>query len=222
MMRKALIYGTGKTALVLQEYVQYGYEIAGFVVPAAYRVSEYFLDKPVLPLENIQETHSAAEHCFFVAVGYHRMNVVRAEIIEDLEQRGYILPPLIDSRAVIADGVRVGAASIVLDNVSVQPGARIGRGNFVWSNSVVAHGVTVEDYCWITSGAVIAGDSVVASNCFLGINCTVGHNLKLGEKTFVGAGSVVTKNTAPDSVLVAREAELGRLDSTRFLSLAQV
>ena len=221
-MPPALIYGTGKTALVLADYVRRQYDIAGFVVAEQYMSSEEFLGLPVFAFEAIEKKLNPSEYSFFVAVGDHRMNVNRANIIEDLGSRGYSLPAFIDNRAAVAADVSVGSASVILDNVALQPGAQIGSGSFIWSNSVVAHGASVGDNCWITSGVVIAGDSEISSNCFLGINSSIGHNVRLGTKTFVGAGSIITKHTPENSVYVTPDAQLGRMDSTRFLELVKI
>ena len=106
-MPAALIYGIGKTAFVLMDYLSRQYNIAGFVVSEQYMSSEEFLGLPVFSLESIERNFNPIEYSFFVAVGYHGMNENRANIIADLRNRGYSLPAFIDSRAAVANRVQV-------------------------------------------------------------------------------------------------------------------
>jgi sugar O-acyltransferase (sialic acid O-acetyltransferase NeuD family) len=219
---KLIIYGNGRIARIIYQYVKNQYDVVCFTVEKSYLTDSEVEGIPVLPFESIERTYPPKKFVMLVAIGYVQMNRVRQEKSLEAKKRGYELVNYIHPSVHVHDDLVLGENNVILDQVSLQPGVSIGSNNFIWSNAVVAHGCSVEDNCWITSGTTIAGDSTIKSGSFLGVNSTVGHNLVIGTHNFIGANSLIVHSTVSDAVYVSRESEKHRLDSHRFLQFTGV
>jgi acetyltransferase-like isoleucine patch superfamily enzyme len=54
----------------------------------------------------------------------------------------------------------------------------------------------------LCSGVRLAGCVHVETLCYLGQGCNIKQYLRIGRNSLVGMGSVVTRDVAPDSVVV--------------------
>lgn len=121
--------------------------------------------------------------------------------------------------------LRIGKGSILEKGVRILGdigGLKIGRNVSVGPNTVliVGSGLEIHDNVLIGPNCTIAGGShsiklgqsirfsedtskgkiVIGYDSWLGANCVVLDGVHIGEKSVVGAGSVVTNNTLPDSI----------------------
>ena len=98
---------------------------------------------------------------------------------------------------------------VIGDNVTIKPGVQI------WD------GITLEDNVFIGPNATFTNDLVPRSKQYpnefpktlvkkgasLGANCTILPGLTIGEYALIGAGTVVTKNVAPYTLVVGNPAK---------------
>lgn len=72
-------------------------------------------------------------------------------------------------------------------------------GNYVKIDAMchVAHNVEIGDRVIMAGGAKIAGSTVVEEDVWIGGNVSVSNGLTIGKHSFIGIGSVVTKNILP-------------------------
>lgn len=222
MKKKLIIYGNGRMALIVHQFVKVKYDVTCFTVQRDLIQATTFNSMPLIPFEGIERLYNPKDYLMLIAVGYLQMNSVRRLKFIEAKAKGYTLATYVHPSVDLHDNVSIGEGNVVLDQVSLQPCVRLGNNNFLWSNVVIAHGCQIENDCWITSGVTVAGDTIVKSGCFLGINCSIGHRISLGEQTFVGASTLITKSTDSKSVYVSRGAEKHRLDSDRFLEFSGV
>jgi acetyltransferase-like isoleucine patch superfamily enzyme len=122
----------------------------------------------------------------------------------------------------IGDGTHIGAF------VEIQRGAEIGRRCKISSHTFVCEGVTIEDECFIGHhvvfvndrfpGAVNAGGSLksegdwtleptrVRRRAAIGSGAVILPGVTIGEGSLVGAGSVVTRDVRPRTIVVGNPA----------------
>ena len=69
---KLVIYGNSDFAELMNYYftTDSQYNVVGFCVDKEFIKSDKFLDKPLIPLEEIERVFSPNKHKMFVAVGY--------------------------------------------------------------------------------------------------------------------------------------------------------
>lgn len=125
----------------------------------------------------------------FVAVGNAE---TRKRLMERDANRNF--PVLLHPSAVIAEGVEIGAGSVVMAGAVINPGARIGKGCIINTSSSVDHDCIVEDFCHVSVGAHLSGTVVVGTGTWIGTGAIVSNNINICGKCMIGAGAVVIKD----------------------------
>ena len=127
----------------------------------------------------------------------------------------------------IGDGTKIGAF------VEIQKNARIGHRCKISSHTFICEGVTIEDHVFIGHNVTFINDTyprattpagglqtekdwkvertVVKKGASIGSGVTILANVVIGEGALVGAGSVVTKDVPPFSVVVGNPAKVIKL-----------
>jgi len=124
----------------------------------------------------------------------------------------------------IGDDVRIGAF------VEIQKGAKVGNRCKISSHSFICEGVILEDEVFIGHNVTFINDlypratnadgqlqseadwkcipTLVKKGASIGSSATLLCGITVGENAIVGAGSVVTKDVPPNSVVVGNPAKV--------------
>ncbi|KUO71776.1 MAG: 2,3,4,5-tetrahydropyridine-2,6-dicarboxylate N-acetyltransferase [Clostridia bacterium BRH_c25] len=133
--------------------------------------------------------------------------------------------PLLDTRyvdariepgAVIRDKVLIHKNAVVMMGAIINIGAEIGESTMIDMNAVLGARATVGNNCHIGAGAVLAGvleppsadPVVIEDNVLVGANAVVLEGVHIGKGAVVAAGSVVTKDVEPDTVVAGIPARM--------------
>lgn len=216
-----LLFGAGELAEVAHFYFTRDARVAvaGFAVDGAYLKETVFCGLPVIAFEEAQARFSPEAHDLFVAVGYARINALRAQKCAEGRARGYRLASYVSSKASVWDGFRAGENCFILEDNTVQPFVEIGDNVTLWSGNHVGHHARIGANCFITSHVVISGGVQIGENAFIGVNATLRDHVKVGARSVVGAGSLVLEDVPDDGVVAARGTELSKVPSFRLRRL---
>lgn len=135
---------------------------------------------------------------------------IRKELTERIISLGGFVPTLIHPTALISphaqisdNGVLIEAQTIVQSDVEIKEGA------FICGQSMICHQAKLDEYCFIGPQALVGAVNHVGPFAFIGQKSILisRKNIKIGENSVVGAGSVVTKSVANDTVVIGSPAK---------------
>jgi acetyltransferase-like isoleucine patch superfamily enzyme len=126
----------------------------------------------------------------------------------------------------IGDETKIGAS------VEIQKGVKVGRRCKISSHTFICEGVTIEDNVFIGHGVTFTNDvyprattptgdlqtekdwkvepTLVKKGASIGSGATILPRITIGEHAIVGAGSVVTRNVAPRTIVWGNPAKFLR------------
>ena len=121
----------------------------------------------------------------------------------------------------VRDDVVVGKNCILSKDVYIDLGVIIGNNCKVQNSVSIYHGVSIEDDVFIGPNACFTNDKVprafneswkivstlVKKGASIGANSTIVCGVTIGEYAMVAAGSVVTKNVEPYSLVMGNPAK---------------
>ena len=129
-------------------------------------------------------------------------------------------------------GCEVGDETKVGAFVEIQKNAIVGKRCKISSHTFICEGVIVEDNVFIGHGVTFTNDTypratrmdgsmqteadwkvertVICRGASIGSGATILCNVSVGENAIVGAGSVVTKNVPPNSIVAGNPARVLR------------
>lgn len=223
-MQKVIIFGNAKLAELAHYYFTNDsvYKIIGFTVNEKYITGREYLGLPLIPFEEIENKFPPNDYKMFVAIGYNKLNTLRANMYYKAKEKGYKLINYISSRASRWDNIEFGDNCFILENQVIQPFVKIGNDVTIWCNSHFGHNTIIEDHCWISPHAAICGGVKIGSYSFIGTNVTIRDNASIGQECIIGAGAIILNDTKDKEVYVAKATETFRLDSTKFQRLMDI
>ncbi len=216
-MREIVIFGAKEVAEIAHYYFinDAALRVAAFTVDAKYLDQSSFKNLPVVPFEEVEKLFPPSKYDMFVAIGFQKVNQVRAAKVLAAEAKGYRLVNYVSSRASVWPGLTVGPNTLIMERTIIQPSVEIGRDVIIWAASKIGFHARIGDHCWITC-AVIGTDVSVGDCSFVGINATIGPHVSVGKSCVIGAGALILKDTKDFEVYKGDASAPSRVPSTRL------
>jgi sugar O-acyltransferase (sialic acid O-acetyltransferase NeuD family) len=202
MGRKVVVFGTGSFAQCVRFYLQHDseHDVVAFTVNGDRMEGDAFDGLPLVAFEDVAELYPPAEYAMYVAVGYRKLNRVRARLYEEAKMKGYELVTYVSSRATHWPGLEIGDNCFVFEDNTIQPFVRIGNDVVLWSGNHVGHHSSIGDHCFLASHIVISGHVHIGPYTFIGVNATTRDDISIGAGCIIGAGALVMRSTGDDEL----------------------
>jgi sugar O-acyltransferase (sialic acid O-acetyltransferase NeuD family) len=221
-MSRIVIFGIGRGADVATRYLRDDspHEVVAYTVDDAYADRKEFMGRPVIPFSRVESEIPPGESQMFVPLGFQGMNALRAEKFAEARKKGYSLASYVSSRVSAWEMPKVGENCFILEGNVFNYDVTVGDDVVLWSANHVGDLSVIGDHAWLSSHVVLSGEVTVGAYSFLGVNATVSNHVRVGERSYIGANTLITQDTAPDSVYVtAGTKRLEQMDSQRFLQV---
>jgi len=164
---------------------------------------------------------------FLKLLEYHKQKIRKYHL--DCDRRNSAIPLLdlkninarIEPGAIIRERCTIGRGAVIMMGAVINIGADIGEGSMIDMNAVVGARGIIGKNAHIGAGAVIAGvleppsstPVVIEDNVLIGANAVVLEGVRIGKGAVVAAGSVVTRDVEPETVVAGTPAKfLKRID----------
>jgi len=217
-MRKLVIFGTRQIAEVCGFYFDHDseYEVVAYTIDGPLIRDDLFQSRPVIPFEEIASRFKPAEHDMFIAVGYSKMNRLRAEKFDAGKALGYQLARYVSTKSYTWPGLTIGENTFIMEANVIQPFVSIGADTIIWSGNHIGHHSRIGHHCFLASHVVVSGDVEIGDYCFIGVNATLRNGIKVGQRCLIGAAALIRADTGADEVYAPLATGISRAPSSRI------
>ncbi|WND03210.1 acetyltransferase [Temperatibacter marinus] len=221
MSKKLVIFGVGEQAEVIQYYFDKhsDYEIAAFTVDGEHVSEDSFWGKPVIEAEEISQQFSPDTHDAYVAIGYNKLNHLRAEKYHWMKGLGYSLANYISEKATVLTD-KIGDNVLILEENTIQPFVEVGNNVVLWSGNHIGHHTIIRDHVFVASHIVCSGGVDIGEYSFLGVNATLRDHITIGPKNIIGAGAILLKSTGENEVYPGKHTD--KIEGLEATSLKRI
>jgi sugar O-acyltransferase (sialic acid O-acetyltransferase NeuD family) len=203
--RPIVLFGTGGVASVIRYVLDHEspYRVAALTVDRTHVDAAPESDLEVVPFEDVASRYPPSEFGMFVAVGFSRMNGIRAARYVQARDMGYELISHVSDRTSTWPGFEPRPNTIIMEDCTIGPAAVVGEDCIVWPRCYIGHEATIGEHSYLAANASISGRTVVGARSVIGSAAVVRDGVTVGEACIVGVGAVLTTNLEANSVIAA-------------------
>ena len=128
---------------------------------------------------------------FLITVGQIKNYSIRKNIAKNLIENKAKLATVISPMAYVSKHAHIEEGTVIMNHAVVNAKSKIGKNCIINTKSNIEHGVTIGDFCHISTCAVINGDSLVGKGSFIGSNATISNGISIKENSIISAGKFI-------------------------------
>ena len=128
---------------------------------------------------------------FLITVGQIKSSSIRKNIAKNLTENNAKLATVISSLAYVSKHADIEEGTIIMNHAVVNPKSKIGKNCIINTKANIEHGVSIGEFCHISTCAVVNGDSVIGRGTFIGSNATISNGISIRENSIISAGKFI-------------------------------
>lgn len=142
----------------------------------------------------------------------------RKLLYDKVKAVGGRLAGLYDPTAIVSPTARLGEGVILKPFVQVLSNAIVGDNVLIQSYVDVSHDNKIGNHCSISTEVCFGGKTVIEDEVFIGLGCAIRECVHIGKNAIVGMGAVVTKDVAPNTLVIGNPARVTGKAQKDFLN----
>ena len=213
-MKKLIIFGNGELAELAAFYFKFEQNIdtIGFVIDGKNLKETTFLNKSIIPLEEVEKKFSNEKYDFHIAISYGGLNKNREKKFNEINKMNYKFKNFISRNSFISPKVKLfGKNLFILENQVIQNNVEIYDNVMIWSGNHIGHASKIFSHSYISSHCVISGHCEIGERCFVGVNTSMADFTSVGKDTFVGMSSSISGKIKEGSTVVGKKVKFLKL-----------
>lgn len=155
-------------------------------------------------LGSINQYQPLPQDLFLMSIGNP---IIKKQIYTNLVNRGAVFAQLIHPTAIIANSAKLGEGVVVCPFALVSADATIGRMVAINGFSSVGHDVVIDDFCTLSAHVDLMGSVHIGESVFFGSGARVLPKVIVKSKARIGAGALIMRTVAEESVMYAQPAK---------------
>jgi sugar O-acyltransferase (sialic acid O-acetyltransferase NeuD family) len=191
LKKNIVLVGGGGHCISVIDIIENGneYNILGILDS---NVSENnILDYKVLGGDNLIPKLVNENTYFLITVGQIKSSSIRKNIAKNLTENNAKLATVISCIAYVSKHAQIEEGTIIMNHAVVNAKSKIGKNCIINTKANIEHGVSIGEFCHISTCAVVNGDSVIGSGTFIGSNATISNEISIKENSIISAGKFI-------------------------------
>lgn len=130
---------------------------------------------------------------FLITVGQIKNYYIREKIAKNLKENNAKLATIISSLAYVSKHAQIEEGTIIMNHAVINAKTKIGKNCIINTKANIEHGVSIGEFCHISTCAVVNGDSTIKRGTFVGSNATISNGITINENSIISAGEFIKK-----------------------------
>ena len=128
---------------------------------------------------------------FLITVGQIKSFSIRKNIAKNLTENNAKLATVISCLAYVSKHAQIEEGTIIMNHAVVNAKSKIGKNCIINTKANIEHGVSIGEFCHISTCAVVNGESVIGKGTFIGSNATISNNILIKDNSIISAGKFI-------------------------------
>jgi UDP-perosamine 4-acetyltransferase len=192
---KIVVLGAGGHGRVVADAARLaGFQVLGFLDPNYPEGTDIASGCTVLGDDDWITRNQDETFCLALGAGPLPGRGLRRGLYVTWSERGFNIPAIVHPRAVVADGVALGAGCQIMAGAVVQTGAELHPDVTVNTRASIDHGCVLHAHVHVAPGAILCGDVSVATGAHIGPGAIVLPGVRIGQEATVKPGAVLKRD----------------------------
>lgn len=206
MKKKIILYGAKSTGYIFYEMLNEK-KIKPKYLFDPFLKKPYFKNNLIFSSKKTDFVKFLKDSTHFIVCIAREDGKSRYMISREFEKKRLKPISIISKKSDIHKTVKVGSGFVSLPKSYINRGTTVGDYTILNTGSMVDHECQLGNGVHLMGGCYLAGRVIVEDFVSVGATATILPDIKLGRNSIIGAGSVVTKDVKPNTVVVGNPAK---------------
>jgi sugar O-acyltransferase (sialic acid O-acetyltransferase NeuD family) len=203
-MTQVVIVGAGgQGRLIADALISQKVAIHGFIDPS-FEVGVLVGGIPILGGDDWTRSHPEA--VIAIGIGATQETSQRMELYNRF--KSYRIIGCLHESAIVGTAVKIHDTAQIMANCLLNHSSFVGENVVIHSGGIIEHDAVIEAHSYLSPRVTFCGNVRIGPRVFIGASSTIIQNISIGEGATIAAGSVVTRDVPPNSLVMGVPARV--------------